>query len=82
MPARHLKGAIMFEDFTNFIAAQRDLIAQAPISFITAVVLGASIIWLFKRAIYRDRIAVLNERIRQRDARIEELKATVAALSG
>jgi hypothetical protein len=81
MLSRHLKGAIMFE-FTNFIAAQRDLIAQAPISFITAVVLGASIIWLFKRAIYRDRIAVLNERIRQRDARIEELKATVAALSG
>jgi hypothetical protein len=72
----------MFDDFTKFIAAQRELIAQAPVSFIVAVVLGATIIWLFKRAIYRDRIAVLNERIRQRDARIEELTAKVAALSG
>jgi hypothetical protein len=72
----------MFDDFTKFIVAQRDLIAQAPVSFIIAVVLGATIIWLFKRAIYRDRIAVLNERIRERDARIEELTAKVAALSG
>jgi hypothetical protein len=71
----------MFDDFTKFIVAQRDLIAQAPISFIIAVMLGATIIWLFKRSIYRDRIAVLNERIRQRDARIEELAAKVAALA-
>jgi len=72
----------MSDDFTTFIAAQRDLIAQAPVSFVIAVVLGATIIWLFKRSIYRDRIAVLNEPIQQRDARIEELTAKVAALSG
>ena len=72
----------MLEDFTKFIAAQRDLIAQAPISFIIAVVLGATIIWLFKRSIYRHKIAVLNERIKQRDAKIEELTAKVAAFSG
>jgi len=71
----------MFEDLTRAIVVQRDLIAQAPISFIIAVVLGATIIWLFKRAIYRDRIAVLNERIRKQEAQIEELKAKVAALS-
>lgn len=71
----------MFDDFTKFIAAQRDLIAQTPISFVLAVVLGATIIWLFKRSIYRDRIAVLNDRIQQRDARIDELTAKVAALS-
>ena len=71
----------MFDDFTKFIAAQRDLIAQAPVSFIIAVVLGGIIIWLFKRSIYRDRIAGLNERIRRRDARIEELTAKVDALS-
>ena len=76
------RGAIMFDDFTKFIVAQRDLLAQAPISFIIAVVFGATFIWLFKRSIYRDKIAVLNEQIRQRDARIEELTAKVAALSG
>jgi len=71
----------MFDDFMEFMEAQRDLIAQAPVSFIIAVVLGATIIWLFKRSIYRNRIAVLNERLRQQDARIEELTAKVASLS-
>lgn len=72
----------MLDDFAKFIAAQRDLIAQAPVSFVMAVVLGATIIWLFKRSIYRDRIAVLNERIQHQDARIEELMTKVAALPG
>jgi hypothetical protein len=72
----------MFDDFTKFIVTQRDLLAQAPISFIIAAVFGATLIWLFKRSIYRDKIAVLNERIRHRDARIEELTAKVAELLG
>ncbi len=58
-----------YEDLSKFITGEWAVIAEAPASFVVAVLTVAFLTWLFLRLIHNARIAALNERINLRDDR-------------
>lgn len=69
----------MLKDFFTYVAGEWKTILQAPITFISAGIVVAILIWIFQRWIYSNQFGALNERIKLRDDQLGELEKKLSA---
>ena len=69
----------VFGDILKYVAGEWDMISQAPVSFVIAVLIIAIVIWLFRRSLYTGQITLLNERLKLRDDQLGDLQKKLHA---
>ena len=62
-------------DLVNLITNEWPVIAEAPWSFATAVLIVATLLWIAMQHLYRHQIGDLQERVRLRDDQIADYQA-------